>query len=573
MAVEMPSERASATEATSQNAAEIDEKSIHHSLELPNQTSEPENVSTVAGNGYPVGSRLGGIIAALCLAVFCVGLDNAIISTAIPRITDEFHALQDIGWYGSAYLLTISAFQLFYGKLYASFNVKTVFLVALLIFEVGSALCGASPSSSALIVGRAIAGFGAAGLFSGSFVIIAHSCPVYKRPAYTGIVGGTYGLGSVLGPLIGGAFTFKVTWRWCFYINLPLGGISAIIIILLLKSKNSSAQNGGKSGLLEVIWYLDPIGTILFVPSIICLLLALKWGGTTYNWDDGRIIALFVVFGILFVTFMGVQYWMGDKATVPLHIASQRTIAASSVFAIFMGGGFIIMTYFLPVWFQAIKGVDPWESGVRLIPLVLSMTLGIALSGGLTTKFGYYMPFVYANVVLTSIGAGLLTTLAPNSDPGKWIGYQIIFGLGCGFAIQVPQIAAPIVLPLQDVAQGVSITFFAQLFGGALFASISDNVLNNKLVKYIGALDIPAEDPKSVVQLGATQLRTGVPPAFVQQTVSAYNHALVDTFQIALIIACVSVLGAVGMEWKNVHSSGAGNGAQEGANTQVPKET
>lgn len=263
---------------------------------------------------------------------------------------------------------------------------------------------------------------------------------------------------------------------------------------------------------------------------------------------------------------------MGEKATIPPRIASQRTIAFSSIFALFMGGEFIILTYFLPLWFQAIQGVDAWHSGIRLIPLILSLTIGIMLSGGLTTKFGSYMPFVYASLVLTSIGSGLITTLRPGSSSGKWIGYQVIFGFGCGLAFQVPQIAAPAVLPLKDVAQGVSITFFSQMLGGALFNSIGANVLDNKLVKYIGDLNILSVDPKVIVQLGATQLRSYVPAEFVRQTVEAYNHALVNVFQIAVIIACLSILGAIGMEWKSLHSSMVGNETQEPAEAEPQKE-
>ena len=166
------------------------------------------------GVEYPQGLKLGLIILGLCLSVFCMALDSTIIATAIPRITDEFDSLQDIGWYGSAYLLTTCSFQLFFGKLYSRFNIKLVYLLALLLFEVGSLICALAPDSTALIIGRAIAGLGAAGIFSGVLLIIAHSTPVYKRPVYTGIAGAMYGLASVVAPLLGGVFTDRVTWRW-----------------------------------------------------------------------------------------------------------------------------------------------------------------------------------------------------------------------------------------------------------------------------------------------------------------------------------------------------------------------
>ena len=169
---------------------------------------------------YPKSMKLVLITIALCLSVFCMALDNTIISTAIPRITDDFHSINDVGWYGSAYLLTTCAFQLFYGKLYTFFSLKWVYLIALLIFEGGSALCGGAPNSTAFIVGRALAGLGAAGIFSGAILIVANTVPLRKRPTYTGLIGGMYGIASVAGPLLGGVFTDKVTWRLCFYSKL-----------------------------------------------------------------------------------------------------------------------------------------------------------------------------------------------------------------------------------------------------------------------------------------------------------------------------------------------------------------
>lgn len=330
--------------------------------------------------------------------------------------------------------------------------------------------------------------------------------------------------------------------------------MTAATVFFFLKLHPQSHSQSAKLGFLKTAWQLDPIGTLLFVPSIICLLLALQWGGTTYGWRTGRIVALLTFFGLLLVLFVGVQFWMDEEATVPPRIAAQRTIAFSSVFSVLLGGAFFLLTYFLPIWFQAIRGVSALQSGIDSIPLILTMTVGIMVSGGLTTKFGYYMPYVYASVALTSVGTGLITTFTPGTGTGKWIGYQIIFGFGCGLAFQLPQIAAQAALPLADVAQGVAITFFAETLGGALFVSVGNNILNNKLVQNIGALNILRVDPHVIVKLGATQLRNYVPEQYVAQTVVAYNQALVKTFQVALIVACLSALGAVGMEWKSVLS-------------------
>lgn len=362
------------------------------------------------------------------------------------------------------------------------------------------------------------------------------------------------------------------TWRWCFYINLPLGGVTAAIIMLFLQLKKTET-NCAPSGLLQTIWRLDPIGTMLFIPTVVCLLLALKWGGSTYDWSDGRIIALLVVFSFFLPVFVGVQIWLGESATsesrptshrcsqavtdasfppVPPRIFRQRTVAFGSLFAFLLGAAFFMFTYFVPVWFQAIEGVSALTSGIHTIPLILTMTVAIVVSGGLTTKFGHYMPCVYASTVFTSMGSGLIYTWNSHTSIGKWVGYQIIFGLGCGLAFQLPQIAAQAVLPLDDVAIGVAITFFAQVFGGTVFVSIGNNLLDSRLIEYVGALNISSIDPAIIVSLGATQLRSYVPAQDFAPTVDAYNRALVKTFQLALIASCLTALGAAGMEWKSV---------------------
>jgi MFS family permease len=469
-----------------------------------------------------------------------------------------------VGWYASSYLLTICAFQLIYGKLYTFYSIKYVFLAAISIFEIGSLICGVSPNSTAFILGRAIAGLGAAGVFTGALLILSKTVPLEKRPIFMGLIGGMYGIASVAGPLMGGAFTDRLSWRWCFYMcvpllpsktradlvrsNLPFGAVTVGFILFFLPALKQRIK---KMTFKEQILQFDIIGTVVFLPAVVCLLLGLQWGGSTYPWKSGRVIALFVLSGVFGITFIIIQIWKGEAATVPPRIFKNRNVWGAAWFAACVASAFFVLCFYIPIWFQAIKGVSAVKSGIMNLPLVLSLVLLSIVSGGLITVIGYYTPFMLASVVVMAIGAGLLTTFKVDTGHAHWIGYQVVFGMGVGMGMQQSLIVVQAVLPSKDVAIGTAILMFSQMLGGSLFVSVGQNVFQNQLLKNLIRL-VPEYPASIVLRTGATEVQNVVPAQYIGRVLVAYNEALVQTWYVAVAMASLSIIGASVLEWKSV---------------------
>lgn len=305
--------------------------------------SKEENVTTKDISGAPTdseeaedhskylsGLKLWTLSFGLCLTTFVIALDNTIIATAIPKITSVFNSLEDVGWYGSSYLLTTTSLQPSFGKVYTYFDVKYTYLCALVIFEVGSVICAAATSSPMFIIGRAIAGAGAAALYSGGMTIIGFSVPLRKRAIYIAALSSMFGIASVVGPILGGAFTDRLSWRWCFWINLPFGGISLAVVFFFFSNPERKYSH---IPFTERIKNIDMAGAVFLICAIVSLLLALQWGGFTYPWSNSKVWGTLLGFGLIITVFIVIQVYQKDRATVPIRVFKQRTILVSCVFS------------------------------------------------------------------------------------------------------------------------------------------------------------------------------------------------------------------------------------------------
>ncbi|KAL3419414.1 major facilitator superfamily transporter [Phlyctema vagabunda] len=446
------------------------------------------------------------IASVLCLATFCVAVDNTILSTAVPRITHDFHSIDDVGWYAAIYPLMSCAFQPSYGKIYTLFSSKPVFLAALLIFEIGSVICATAPNSHAIIHGRALAGVGSAGIQAGTTLILADRqrrwtlVVIYILIIYESFVA------AVDDSPQGGAFSDTTTWRRCFYFNLPIGAAAMIFIALFYDGRRGGRKTSELTGFRSQMARLDLLGTLTFVSVTICLLLALSWGGTTYAWSSARIIALLTVAGILFLLFIGVEYWRGHGAIISLWLLRKRGMCAAIWFGICLGGVFFVDVFYVPLWFQIVDDVPAVRSAILFIPFMLSVVGDFIAAGFGAAVTGYYTPSVYASSIFMSIGTGLLTTVRPQSTSrARWVGFQILCGAGIGLGEEQGLYMVQTALPEAHVATGVGIVLFAQTFGGALLMSVAQAVFLRDISKALQTL-APNLDLHAVLDGASTAL-------------------------------------------------------------------
>jgi MFS family permease len=346
---------------------------------------------------YPSGIRLWMAVASLCIVSVLFGLDLTIVATTVPSLTNYFQTVEDIGWYSSAYSVMTASFTFLFGKLYSLASVKMLYIISICIFELGSLLCTVAATSAMFILGRAVAGVGAAGIISGSVVILSQCFPRHKRPLWTTVIGSSQMIGIVSAPIVGGALIDWVGWRGCFGINLPLGVAAVTLVAFGFQNivSNSDDELPWKAKLKRFDWF----GTVFLVPAVTCLLLALQWGGSKYGWGDPRIIVMLVLFVALLFAFGWRQHQLQEDATLPPRIIKMKSVVAAAWFASCVNATLGVTEYYLSIYFQGVKGYTASRSGILQTPMLVGITVGNLCGGAGIAWSGYYnreSPYIYA---------------------------------------------------------------------------------------------------------------------------------------------------------------------------------
>ncbi|MEU6115034.1 MFS transporter [Streptomyces sp. NPDC047117] len=470
-------------------------------------------------------------IGALLLGMLIAALDQTIVSTALPTIVSELGGLDHLSWVVTAYLLASTAATPLWGKLGDQYGRKKLFQTAIVIFLIGSVLCGIAQNMPQLIAFRAIQGLGGGGLMVLSMAIVGDIVPPRDRGRYQGLFGAVFGATSVLGPLLGGLFVDHLSWRWVFYINLPIGAVALIVIAAVLHIPSSRTPHR-----------IDYPGTALIAAVAACFVLMTSLGGVSYPWGSWQIIGLGVLGVLLLVAFVLVERRAAEPV-LPLRLFTGRTFALCSAIGFVIGFAmFGAMTY-LPTFLQVVHGVSPTMSGVHMLPMVIGMLLSSTVSGQLVSRTGRYKIFPIAGTGVTAVGLLLLHNLDRSSGVAEMSGYFFVFGLGLGLVMQVLVLIVQNAVPYADLGVATSgATFFRSIgasFGVSIFGTIFANMLGPRIADALAGRRLPpgvdpgklAEDPRAVSQL---------PPGEASGVLDAYATSITNVFLYAVPVVLLA---------------------------------
>jgi EmrB/QacA subfamily drug resistance transporter len=473
-------------------------------------------IATTTGQVQLTHRQIVVVLSGLMLGMLLAALDQTIVSTALPTIVGEVGGLEHLSWVITAYLLTSTASVPIYGKLSDFYGRKLMFQFAIVTFVIGSLLSGVSQTMLQLILFRGAQGLGAGGLFAMAMAIVGDVVPPRDRGRYQGYFGAVFAFASVAGPLLGGLFVDQLSWRWVFFINLPLGIMALIVTSAVLQLPFKRLEHK-----------IDYVGSLLMVSGVSCLLLMTTWGGTEYPWASPRIIGLGAV-GTVLVALFAMQELRADEPLLPPRLFGDRTFSLSSGIGFIVGLSMFGAVAFLPVYLQVVRGASATGSGLHMIPMMAGIVVASIGSGRFISNTGRYRAFPIVGTACMAAALFLLSTLSTTTSMVLVSIYMALLGAGLGFVMQVIILATQNSVEHKDLGTATAgVNFFRSMggaFGVAVFGSILNNRLNYHLPRLVPTGSLQGLDVKSLT----------ASPAVIHALPPAVHHGVTEAFSLSL---------------------------------------